>query len=361
MQKLTEEFPLLNQYLYANTAASGLLYDGLLQWRQEHDLDFLIDGIPAKKVCVGLISETRTTVGTFFNCSRESVALIPNFSLGLNMLLEGLDQDARVLLLEGDYPSVNWPFENRDFIISYATIDENLEENILAKIEQDRISVLALSLVQWVNGIQIDLKFLKRLKQNYPDLIILADGTQFCGTRDFDFEKSGLDVLLASGYKWLLAGHGNGFALFKEEIKDRFHLRTIGLNAANGDVSKNGKVRFAKRLEPGHLDTLSFGSLKFSLDYLTRLGMQTVARQNEQLSVKAKIAFAELGLLEEAVLKREGHSTIFNIKGNERIYGQLAQKDVICSLRGTGIRFSFHFYNTENDIDRLVEILKTGK
>lgn len=361
MQKLTKEFPLLNQYLYANTAASGLLYDSLLQWRQEHDLDFLVGGIPVKKVCVGLISETRTAVSTFFNCKRERVALIPNFSLGLNMLLEGLDKDTRVLLLEGDYPSVNWPFETRSFPISYATIDEQLEANIREKVAADGISILALSLVQWVNGIQIDLEFLKRLKQDYPELIILADATQFCGTRDFDFGSSGVDVLLASGYKWLLAGHGNGFALFKEGMQDRFRLKTIGLNAANGDVSKKEAIRFAKRLEVGHLDTLNFGSLKFSLEFLDQVGMPAIEQQNERLSVRAKKAFAALGLLEEAVLRREGHSTIFNIKGNEQLYAHLVQNDVICSRRGTGIRFSFHFYNTENDIDRLVEILNSAK
>ena len=42
MQKIIKEFPILDQNIYANTAAYGIMYDGLLDWRQEHDLDYLI-------------------------------------------------------------------------------------------------------------------------------------------------------------------------------------------------------------------------------------------------------------------------------------------------------------------------------
>ncbi|MGB5819634.1 MAG: aminotransferase class V-fold PLP-dependent enzyme [Saonia sp.] len=361
MQSFIKEFPITKQYIYANTAASGLLYDSLLDWRQEHDLDALISGIPLKEKCVGLISETRDTVGAFFGCKRENVALVPNFSLGLNMLLEGLDKTHKVLLLENDYPSVNWPFESRGFPISYAKIDENLEQRILEKIRSDTISVLALSLVQWLNGIQIELDFLKTLKMEYPDLLIIVDGTQFCGTVDFNFEESGIDILGASAYKWLLAGHGNGFLLFKDNVKNKVAIRSIGLNAANGEVGKKESIRFSKHFEPGHLDTLNFGSLKFSLEYLKRIGMKRVGENNQKLSQKAKNEFTDLGLLEPKVVSRKQHSTIFNIKGDDTTFQHLLDNDVICSRRGDGIRLSFHFYNTENDIDRIVKILKIGK
>ncbi len=42
MQNLRKKFPVLKQCIYANTPATGLLYEDLLEWRQEHDLDYLI-------------------------------------------------------------------------------------------------------------------------------------------------------------------------------------------------------------------------------------------------------------------------------------------------------------------------------
>lgn len=362
MENTRKHFPVLSQYIYADTASAGLLNDDLMEWRQEHDLDYLIGGSNMKtKAMHDGIPKVRKAVASFFGATVEHTALVPNFSLGLNMLLEALVQDTKVLLVQNDYPSVNWPFENRNFKISYAALDENLEANILEKVKSDQISVLALSLVQWVNGIRIDMDFLKSLKREYPELIIIADGTQFCGTTDFNFEDSGIDALGASGYKWLLGGYGNGFFLFKDGIKNSFPLKTIGFNAANGNLKGRNDIRFAKHLEPGHLDTLNFGSLKFSLEYLESLGKGTIENQLKRLSAKAKKQFTELRLLENAVVARKSHSTIFNVKGDDALYKRLIENKVVCSQRGDGIRFSFHFYNTEKDIDEIVKLLKTGR
>lgn len=361
MENTRKHFPVLSHSIYANTASAGLLNDNLMEWRQEHDLDYLIGGSEMKtKAIHDGIPKVRKTVAEFFGAKIENTALVPNFSLGLNMLLEGLGRDPKVLLVQNDYPSVNWPFEYRNFKIAYAALDENLENTILKKIRSDAISVLALSLVQWVNGIKVDMDFLKSLKKEFPELMIIADGTQFCGTTDFNFEDSGIDVLGASGYKWLLGGYGNGFFLLKDGIKNSFSLDTIGFNASNADLNGRDDIRFAKHLEPGHLDTLNFGSLKFSLDYLGCLGMATIENQLKKLSAKAKTEFTELRLLEDAVVARKSHSTIFNIKGDDALFQKLTDNNVVCSQRGGGIRFSFHFYNTEKDIDVIVQLLKTG-
>ncbi len=358
MEKIRKEFPILNQYIYADTAASGLLYDSLLDWRQEHDLDFLIGGSTMKMKSLALITETRKTVADFFVCSQENVALVPNFSLGLNLLLEGLPREQKILLLENDYPSVNWPFESRKFSIFYVKMTSNLEELILEKVMKEKINVLALSLVQWVNGIKIDLDFIRNLKGECPELLVIADGTQYCGTESFNFEESGIDVLGTSSYKWLLGGYGNGFFLLKEGIQERFSVKSTGFNAASGDVLAKEQIRLSKRMEPGHLDSFNFGSLKFSLDYFSKIGIDKIAQQNKLLSIKAREVLGQLGLLEDIVMKRKDHGTIFNIKGDEALFQHLKSNGVLCSQRGRGIRLSFHFYNTEKEIDSIVRILK---
>ncbi len=304
------------------------------------------------------IPQVRKTVARFFNCENGNVALVPNFSIGLNLMLEGLSKKHKVLLLENDYPSVNWPFESRNFDSMYVAIDARIEDRIADAIKSKGATVLALSLVQWLNGIQIDMDFLTQLKKEFPNLLIIADGTQFCGMTDFDFDNSPLDVLGASGYKWLLAGYGNGFMLFKDSVKKEVSVKSVGFNAANGNLVDKDIIRFAKRFEPGHLDTLNFGSLKYSLEFLEGIGMSKIESQLNRLSKKAKIEFTALGLLEESVVRRKRHSTIFNIKGNDVLYQKLLENDVVCALRGTGIRLSFHFYNTEKEIDKIVGILK---
>ncbi|WP_419212506.1 aminotransferase class V-fold PLP-dependent enzyme [Maribacter sp. X9] len=361
MEKFRKEFPVLRKGIYANTAVYGLLYDSLLDWRQEHDLDFLLYGSDMRNKTLQVLSDTRDTIGHFFNCKRENVALINNFSTGLNVLLEGLTPRRKVLLFKNDYPSLNWAFENRNFDISYVQMDANIEELMTETIAKEQIEVLALSLVQWLDGFFIDPDFLKRLKEQFPNLVIIADGTQFCGSMEFDFDASGIDVLGASAYKWLLAGYGNGFMLFSDRAKEEFSISSIGFNAANGDFDKKNNIRFAKLFEPGHLSSLSFGSLKFSMDYFKKIGMDKITAHNRKLSEKAKSEFHALGLLDEKVGRRIQHSTIFNIKADEATFQHLLSNDVFCAQRGQGVRLSFHFYNTEDEIDQIVKILKTRR
>ena len=358
MQNLRKKFPVLNQCIYANTASAGLLSEDLMEWRQGHDLDYLIGGSQMKLKGFAHMPEIKKTLAKFFNCKPENVALTPNFSLGFNLLLEGLPKDKKVLLVNKDYPSVNWPFETRNFERDYVDADEHMEENIRARVKKGDIDVLALSLVQWVNGVRIDFDFLKDLKKEFPNLIILADGTQYCGTEPFDFETSGIDILGTSAYKWMLAGYGNGFFLVKDAVMDQFELRGIGNGSVNNDASKRDSITFCKFLEPGHLDSLNFGSLEFAVDFLDEIGLDNVQAHLQKLSKKAISTFSELDLLQPAITKRKQHSTIFNVKGDEKLFNKLTEENIVASPRGGGIRLSFHFYNTEEEIDVVGTLLK---
>lgn len=358
MESIRKQFPVLTHSIYANTGSTGLMSEALQQWRQEHDLDFLIGGSTAKMEHANLISETRRTIGTFFGCDEKRIALTQNFTLALNTLLEGLDKNSKILLLENDYPSVNWPFERRGFTISYVPVDEHLEQHIYDNVEKNGINVLALSLVQWLNGVKVDMEFIKSLKESFPELMIIADGTQFCGAFQFNFENSGLDVLGASGYKWLLGGFGNGFMLFKEHITHKLRLQTTGFNSAGIDIEAKETFRFAKHFEPGHLDTLNFGSLNFSLEMLSKIGIQNIEKHNKVLLERARQEFMALDLLKDVVMERKEHSTIFNIKGDNQTFEHLVNNNVVCSQRGDGIRLSFHFYNIQSEIDQIAGLFK---
>lgn len=357
MEKLRKQFPVLNQCIYANTAATGLLYDDLLEWRQEHDLDYLIGGSTMKQKSNAMHVATRKVVGAFFNCEPDNVALVPNFTIGLNFLVEGLSKKEKVLLVEGDYPSLNWPFESRGLGIEYIAISKNFENQIYDTIKAKGITVLAISVVQWLNGIKIDLSFLKKLKSDFKDLLIICDGTQFLGTSVFDFAASGIDIIGASAYKWLLSGYGNGFVLVKEEAKKRFSLVTDGYGSGRNSIESKKLRTFCKHLEPGHLDSLSFGSLQFSLEFLNKIGVEKIENQLKQLSETAKTAFEKLGILDEVVVSRKQHSTIFNIKADKKVFNRLLDNDVICVQRGNGIRLSFHFYNTVAEVDKIASVL----
>lgn len=359
MKNLRKGFPVLEQYTYLNIPASGLLSEKLLEFRQEHDLDFLIGGSIFREKTDQILTDTRKTIGDFYNCKPANIALLPNFAFGFNLLLEGIPKKSKILLLKNDYPDINLAVEARNFSVSYAEINENLEENIEQAVAKYQPDFFAFSIVQWINGIKVDLRFLTRLKQKFPNLTLIADGTQYCGTENFDFENSAIDVLGASTYKWLNAGYGNSFFLFKEEAKDTFSAKARGFGTTMGTY-KEKRDNFIGTLEPGHLDTLNFGSLKAALDQQTKTGVEKIQQQIRTLSAKAKSEFEKLGLLEEMVIKRKNHSSIFNIKGDDVLFNRLHEKGIICSQRGTGIRVGFHYFNTEEELEILLRAIRTN-
>jgi selenocysteine lyase/cysteine desulfurase len=351
-----DQFPILGNYTYLNTANSGILSKSLANWRFAHDQDFLANGSLFRSKKDEFLQNGRKSIANFFNANVDRTYLVPNFSHGFNSLLAGLAGRKRFLLLKEDYPSVNYPVESLGHSCTYVTPDENLEQNISEAIERFDPEVLALSLVQYTNGIKIDLNFLKQLKAHHPQLLIVADGTQFCGMAGFDFEGSGIDVLIASGYKWLLGGYGNGFVLITEYAVSQLYQREKGFALPAESFLKDSDT-LSLYFEPGHLDTLNFGTLFNAIQFLEQQDMQGLGDKIARLALHARQAFTARQLLSPAVTRRKEHSAIFNLILPEAKIEELQQNDIIFSSRGAGIRASFHFYNSENDLEKLLDII----
>ncbi|WP_299681947.1 aminotransferase class V-fold PLP-dependent enzyme [uncultured Dokdonia sp.] len=356
MTAFKKYFPITKQCTYLNTPASGLLPSPVLEYRQEHDLDFFVMGSAIKDNRGPALTTVREKVGALFSCAPNRVALVPNFSYGFNTLLEGVPTSKKVLLLENDYPSINWPFESRDFEITYAQIDDDLEKNVASAFAKAQPDIFAFSVIQYINGIKIDFEFLKQLKATYPETLFFADATQYFGTEAFDFDASAIDVMGGSCYKWMNAGYGNGIFLFKESVSEKVFPKTTGFNSLQGKY-KAQEGSFLGRFEPGHQDTLNYGSLGVAIDIINEFGITAIENHIKALSEKARTAFTERGLLEEAVVQRTSHSSIFNLKGDEALVHRLKAQNIMCILRGKGVRVGFHYFNTEDDLQQLLTVL----
>ncbi len=357
MEDFRKEFPVTENYTYLNTASSGLLSRSLVEWRHQHDLDLLEGGSLFRDLHKKHIREIRSTLARFFSTSEDTVALVPNFSFGMNSILGGITNKKKVLLLQGDYPSINWAVEFRDFELCYAEIDNKLEANIESVMAEHRPDIFAFSMVQYINGIRMDEDFLARLKAYHPDLLLIADGTQYLGTTRFNFAESPIDVMGASAYKWLNAGYGNGLFMIQPEAQQRIFPKTIGYNSADVAFGNKDEISFTGYLEPGHQDTLNYGSLAVAVRFMEKIGMETIEDYLSELSNEARTEFEKRGLLEESVVVREQHSTIFNIKGDRDVFEKLKANNIVCSQRGRGIRVSFHFYNDREDLEHLLRVL----
>ncbi|MDA8587787.1 aminotransferase class V-fold PLP-dependent enzyme, partial [Flavobacteriaceae bacterium] len=229
--------------------------------------------------------------------------------------------------------------------LKYNFVDNNydVEAQILEGINKYNPDVFIFSIVQHIDGTLIDLDLIKQIKKDFPQILIIADGTQFCGTQFFNFQDSEIDVLIISGYKWMLGGYGNGFVSFNK-IYQKSHF----------EISEK---HFVNLFEPGHHDTLNFGSLLFSLKKISDFGLDEIEKKINSLSIYTLEKLKRKKLLTSKINKRSTHSNIFNIKGDNKLYQQLLSKNVICSQRGDGIRISINFYNTKKEIDYFLSLV----
>lgn len=352
----TTQFPVLNNYTYLNTASSGILSASIKQWRQAHDEDFMQNGSTFRLPQAEFLQDVRQHVARFFQGEPANTFLVPNFSFAFNTFLDGLSKHHKFLLIEGAYPSINYPVESRGFPCAYAVLNEQMEENILDQVKLFKPTILAFSLIHYASGEKINLDFIKKLNEDYPELLLVADGTQFCGTQYFNFETSGLDVLISSGYKWMLGGYGNGFILIKDVVHNYLYQERQEYALPKEPFLK-GKRPLSFCFEPGHLDTLNFGTLKQSILFLEELGLDFIEKRIQTIAQTAKKAFADRNLLSRDVMQRTEHSSIFNITADAALAQKIHAQQIVLSPRGAGLRVSFHFYNTEQELEQLLDVL----
>ena len=338
-------FPALKNKIYFDTARSGLMYDELRNWRNSHENHFLKEGSQFRLNDEELLNETRLEINKFFNSPKSRTFLIQNFSIGLSKLLNSLKSNQSVMIIKDDYSSIIDQVRCSGLPYFFIKNTFDLELQILNEIKKKLPDVLIFSIVQHIDGTLIDLDFIKKIKNEFPEILIIADGTQFCGTKFFDFKNSNIDILISSGYKWMLGGYGNGFISINSFCSSN-HFK-MDINSYNLSLI----------FEPGHLDTLSFGSLLFSLKTISNYGIKNIESDINRLSNYAKSSFENKELLNLKVVKRKKHSNIFNIEGNDSFHKHLIKNKIICSKRGDGIRFSFNFYNTISEIDDLLSLL----
>ena len=337
------KFPALENKIYLDTARSGLMFSELLSWRNKHEIDFLNRGSQFTLNHESLLDQTKLEINKFLGSIDLTTFLIQNFSIGLSLLLKAIKSDKTILMIKDDYSSILNQVVSSGIKYNFSNNTFDLETQILKGINKYNPEILIFSIVQHIDGTLIDLDFIKQIKKDYPNILIIADGTQFCGTKYFNFKNSSIDVLISSGYKWMLGGYGNGFISFNKGFLNSYF--------------KLEKKNFLNLFEPGHHDTLSFGSLLFSLKKISNYGIDKIEKKINLLSIYALDKLKTKKLLDTKILKRNNHSNIFNIKGDEILYKHLLDNNVICSQRGNGIRISINFYNTKSEIDYFLSLV----
>lgn len=353
---IRSQYPVLDRYTYLDTASSGLLNTRTTAWRRTYDQAFAMQGSSFRDGLIEELDGVRVTIGRVFGAKLEEVALVSSFSIGMNMIAESLPATARVLTLQGDYPSLTMPLQSRGFAIETVPMFDLSEAGIATRIHDLKIDILAMSMTQWISGITFDVAFFAKLKVDFPQLLIIVDGTQSIGTAPFDFANSGVDIMITSAYKWLGGGYGCGFLLCSDYGLSQLHIKYSG-NATVMTRLLGAHNYPLQQLEPGHLDYLNMGSMKLGIEQLESIGLDEIQRYISKVSLHAKSMLVNMGFLPPTTLGGSIHRGIIHFISSQRLVDFLREQDILVSYRN-GLRLSIHYYNTEDDINQLVRALR---
>ena len=355
-----EHFNTSTEITYLNTPGNGLIPKDTLLWREKWDKEFYSINSDSRDQQQQFLAGVSQTVANFFDADLESTFLTPNFSFAYSTLIDLLPKHYSYLLIDDEYPSLEYPVVSRRLKKFCIRANENLEEQITEAVDEYNPDVLVLSIVHYITGLKIDLDFIKKLKKSNPGLLIIADGTQFLGTEVFSFKNSGFDAIASSGYKWLLSGFGNGFLLINANFRKRLENLIYELPAPKAAMWE-GKSKLNTFFEPGHQDNLSHGTLQQSLLLLQKIGMENIQNHTQKLSDQAYELFEQKGLLLPIIQARTTRSRLINLQIDPALYPLLVKNGIKCFPRGTGIRIGIHLYNDFQDVQSLFNIIEKIK
>lgn len=345
---------------YLNTAGCGLVSEAALQAGSDLYKNFSTNSSAAAEIWREETSHRiRKIIGSFIHAPEENIALIPNFSFGINGIVQSLKGNEKVMLYKRDYPSLIAPFLSNNFSIEWIDDEDgfliSLEkiENLLRNFH---IDIVAISHVQWLTGFKIDLKKIQTVCKKYNAMLIV-DATQSLGAANINIQEQPVDALIASNYKWMNAGFGSGILYISDQFLKTYPPKISGhynVTYLNGSWVHAASIQ---SFEPGHLNMQGFSILEKAIEEKNKIGLENIVRHNTQLTqyILDEIKNYPVQLIGES--STENRSSIIFLKDENGLSEWLKQHNIIVTPRNGDIRISFHYYNTKEDANALLQCI----
>lgn len=326
------------------------------------------------------IYETREKVASLFNIKKPlQIAFTYNSTYALNFAVKGaVPKDSHIITTSLEHNSVLRPvFYEKDENNAHVSIIEPSEdgnihsEDIIAAMKPDTKAVV-LTHMSNVTGAIIDLLPITT-EARKRNILTIVDVSQSAGFLDIDVEEMKVDILCFTGHKSLFGIQGTGGIYIREGIP----FSPI-IEGGTGSFSKMKRQPHSmpEALEAGTLNTPGIVSLGAGIDFINSIGLENIRKHEYSLTEK----FIEgIKNIEEIIIygpEKRGPVVTLNIKGVDsgdlaayldEEYAILTRAGIHCaplahesmhSGENGGVRFSFGYFNTEEDITYAINTLK---
>lgn len=369
------EFPWSDRIIYLNHASTGPLPERTLLAVNEFNRKRTVPHTLTDPWIFSMLDRCRELAARLINAGPEEIGLATNTTFGLAVAARMLDLKSGDVVLTSDreFPANVYPWIRlKELGVTLEQVPVTKEgwpdeDRIVQRLDDARVRVLAISLVQFSNGYLVNLARLSSITRKRNVLFVL-DAIQGIGQVPVDVQRTPVDILACGGQKWLLSPWGSGFMYVRKELIHALRPPITGWMAYEGtdDFTQLTNYREelrdnARRYEMITLPYQDFAGLQVSLELLLEIGIADIARHIATLH-QPLIAWAERrGVRVSSPAGPHGSGILCLAPPHaDRVQQRLREQEVIASLREGSIRISPHFYNSLEEIERVVTVLDSA-
>ncbi len=323
------------------------------------------------------VKQARRVCAEFIGAGSDEIALLGPTSLGLSLFANGIPwrEGDEVLCYHGDYPANVYPWielRRRGVIVRYLEPAQpgEITPELVGAALTPRTRLVALASAHFITGYRIDVDAIGQLL-HARDILFSLDAIQTLGA--FPTRVTHVDFLSADAHKWLLGPLAIGIVFVKKHRFELLRPTLLGAwNVQSPNFQAQDQVQFvptAQRYEPGVLNIAGIYGMRAAIELINGHGIDTVAARLLELKAHLLAQIEPLGF--KVFGPREGANataiTTFrhDAASCAKLFDALTAAGIVASLRHDRegrdyLRFSPHFYNTEAELDRAVEVLRAA-
>jgi len=369
IDRYRSQFPVTESSIYMNHAAVSPL-----SRRVRDAMVGLLDevhqsGAENWERWVRTYDSARRSLAQLLNAEPGEIGFTKNTSEGISIFANGFEWQPgdEIVSIEGEFPANYYAWkalEKRGVVLRLVQPVQGCvsHESIVSALSS-RTRVVAVSFVQYLSGFRLDLEKLGRVCAAHGCLLFV-DAIQGLGAFPLDVKGAQIAGLAADGHKWLLSVEGAGVLYVNRRVIEKITPTEVGWWTVRGWADfTNRELTWrddARRYECGSLNTVGIYGLGAAVDLLLEVGIQNIAERILDLTDRLRRGLLEQGHSVFGSREREEASGIVSFVPRqgaaEGLLKTLLAHRVQVAARCGMVRVSPHFYNTEAEIDRVLEL-----
>lgn len=364
--EIRSRFRIFQRKIYLNSCSQGALSDAVHTGLEEYIVSWHKQGSPWE-TWMERYEEARTTFAQFINASPDEVAIVTSASAGINSIASALTfrERKKVVMGEFEFPTMGhvWLAQRvRGAEVQFV----NAEGNCIPAVNYEKMIdrntlIVPLTHVCFKNGFRSEVNAITQIAHRAGALVMLDD-YQDCGTRPVDVKALDLDFFVTGTLKYLLGPPGLAFMYVRKELISSLVPTVTGwfaqINPFAFDPQHIDLSHTARRFESGSPSVPNVYAAVPGFELLREIGMENVAGHIKKLTQSLLRCACDLGIRAKTPVDSAGPLVVLQCKDSTVLVQNLAESDIVASNRHDGLRISFHVYNTMDDVQAVVEVLK---